>query len=67
MLSIVPFLFGILFQKEKLICNLTISYQKPFVISVLVFCFQIISHKINFMAKNRSDLCSFNSKLDFFY
>ena len=39
---------------------LTISYQKPFVFSVSVFCSQI-----KFTAKNWSDLCNFYSKLIF--
>ena len=40
-----------------------ISYQKPFVLNVSVFCSQICYPKIKFTAKDWSDLCKFYSKV----
>ena len=50
---------------ENILFWLTISYQKPFVFSVSVFCSRKIYLKIKFMAKYWSDLYNFYSKVIF--
>ena len=42
-----------------------ISYQKPFVFSVSVFCSQIFTIKLNLRPKIWSDLCNFYGKVIF--
>ena len=44
---------------------LTVSYQKPFIVSVHVLCFQIFTAKLILWPKNGSDLGNFYSKLEF--
>ena len=48
----------------KINLRLTISYQKPFVVSIPVLCFQIFIAKLILWPKT-SLICNFYSKLDF--
>ena len=50
---------------ENILFCLTISYQKPFVFYVSVFCSQNIYTKIKVTTKSWSDLCNFYSKVIF--
>ena len=61
------FFAGRFILNENLLFRLTISYQKPFVFSVSLFCSQIFYSKIKFTARSRSDLCNFYSKVVVFY
>ena len=60
-----PFFAWCFILNENILFRLTISYQKPFVFSVPVFCSQICTLKLKFIAKNWSDLCNFYSKVIF--
>ena len=57
------FLFCILFKMQIL----TISYQEPFVVSVLVICFQNFTIKLILWPKNGFDLYNFYIINFFFY
>ena len=50
---------------ESVLFWLTISYQKPFVFSVAVFCSQICTLKLNLSPKIGQYLCNFYSKVIF--